>query len=221
MGKKQTFNYLFFTIFCSLIIFSIISNFIKFHENIQQTITISNFTVTDILANLIMCFLFLFLTFNSIETKLITKKVILYRIIMTLTITLVILLLSYLYNFLNLHYSFKHMPTEFFKPENFYQCTILFVGIIVSAIFEELAYRLYIPQTMNTLLNTKYNKIISIIVSSILFSFGHIHNGILGVIHSFLASLCLFFLFNKTKTITTSCAAHVIHNIILTIISLI
>lgn len=220
MGKKQILNYLFFSILVIMLITSIISNTINFYSNIQQTITLNNFNVIEIITTLLLCLIIIYCIYEEKKRITFTLKKTIKNIFWIFLICLILLTFSSIYNLCNQKYSFRQIKTEYIKPSTSIQLIIMFFGVIISAIYEELVYRLYLPKMIKELSKDKLSNIVVILISSILFSLGHIHNGYLGLLHSFLSSLCLFFLLKKTESIASSCITHIIHNTLLIILML-
>lgn len=98
------------------------------------------------------------------------------------------------------------------KKELFY-CILKFC---LAAFYEEVLYRLYLPEQLKRLLKNTKNKITQIyipeIITIILFALGHKYLGIFAVINACIACVILRICYIKTQNIFASTIAHFLYN---------
>lgn len=87
-------------------------------------------------------------------------------------------------------------------------------GTIAAAFFEEVIYRMYLPEAMGHFIvgHPKIPRILPEIIALLLFSFGHIYLGIFGFLNAFLCGIVLRRCILKTHAIWFSFIPHAIYN---------
>lgn len=103
-------------------------------------------------------------------------------------------------------------------PANFIQYASFFAQIIISAFYEEILYRFYIPQKLRIFIKEKYF-VFAEIFSVLIFAFSHKYQGIAGISNAFFSGLILRFLFVKSGNIFVSALCHIFYNIFIFFIS--
>ena len=91
------------------------------------------------------------------------------------------------------------------------------LNFILSAFFEEVIYRLYLPQQIkrffSNIHNEKIKKYIPELITIILFALAHKYLGIYAIINAFFACIILRICYIKTQNIFTNTFAHFLYNI--------
>ena len=86
----------------------------------------------------------------------------------------------------------------------------------LAAFYEEVMYRLYLPEQLKRFLKNTQNKITQIyipeIITIILFALGHKYLGIFAVINACIACVILRICYLKTKNIFAGTIAHFMYN---------
>ena len=107
---------------------------------------------------------------------------------------------------------------SFTKPNNFVSVIFCILNFAFSAFYEESVYRFYFPEILLNFLFKKINRKSAIILTEIIctlaFAFGHLYSGILSVINAIFAHLILRYCFWRSKNIYTGSAAHFIYNLL-------
>jgi len=89
-----------------------------------------------------------------------------------------------------------------------------FTGTICAAFYEEVIYRMYLPESMKHFIVSypKIPKILPEIIAVLLFSLGHIYLGIFGFLNAFFCGIILRWTILKTHSIWFSLIPHTIYN---------
>lgn len=98
------------------------------------------------------------------------------------------------------------------KPQGTVETMLAILSILLSALYEELVYRQFLPETTLKLLR---NRIISELAVILLFALGHMYAGIWAVLNAFIAGILLRLCFTKTGSFITGFTAHTVYNIII------
>lgn len=103
---------------------------------------------------------------------------------------------------------------EVLFPETLAGGILFVISVIVAACFEEILFRLFIPEALKKMAGERLSWLWEII-SVALFATGHIYLGWTGFINSILAGITLRFFFKKTGNIWINCTVHSIYNLLL------
>lgn len=109
-----------------------------------------------------------------------------------------------------------------FPLKNKIEILIIIINLLSSALYEEIIYRQFLPNTLQILFNTNKNKIIFYfieILSILIFSFSHKYLGLFSVVNAFFCGIILRLCYLKTKTIYTGFIAHFLYNSTMVILS--
>ncbi|WP_191018106.1 CPBP family intramembrane glutamic endopeptidase [Treponema zioleckii] len=114
----------------------------------------------------------------------------------------------------------KTHPTEFtlIAPKNFLQILNFLIGTFGAAFYEEVLYRLYLPEEIKFLakINSPFKKrifdISTEILCVIIFALGHLYLGILGVANAIIGGTALRICVKKTCGIWAGFFAHAAFN---------
>lgn len=117
--------------------------------------------------------------------------------------------------------------TLFFQDSNTLLGKVLVpFWLFFLASFEEILFRLYLPEKLTILLGIIPKNIqsfitipLTIFIPTLLFAFAHSYSGKAGIIYAFFSGLLLFFLRKKTGSILYSCLVHFIYNASVILIS--
>ena len=161
--------------------------------------------------------------YHNKDSSLNSSKMIFYRIIFPSTFTFCILFcLSLFVTFLSKilpqqiqNFAIRDLKLE--KPDNFITCINCLLTFILGAFYEELLYRFYLSDAINTLFNKKDNKSIKIIVEilvTVIFSLSHLYLGFFALVNSALAHIILRKTYLKYKNIYAGIIAHFFYNLL-------
>jgi len=93
--------------------------------------------------------------------------------------------------------------------------TLIFIAVTGSAaMYEEVVYRLFLPEVMIKLFGNKL-RLLWEAVALLLFVSGHFYLGITGMLNAFIAGAVLRIFFVKTKNIWINITVHSIYNLLL------
>ena len=111
---------------------------------------------------------------------------------------------------------------------NFIHWAIIFVNLLVSAFYEEVIYRMFLPEYLHLfckkIKSCKAKKIVAFICEFLVilcFAFSHFYLGIIPVLNAFICGLILRICFIKSEGITSGFCAHFIYNLLLTIFTIV
>lgn len=102
-------------------------------------------------------------------------------------------------------------------PVGFTQWIFCIINFGFAAFYEEVIYRFYLVERLNSIFNRKNRiwwKILFETIGTILFAFGHYYLGILSVMNAAIAHLILRLCFKKSGNIYCGFAAHFAYNMI-------
>ena len=102
-------------------------------------------------------------------------------------------------------------------PEGFWTICYICLSLFVSALYEELLYRKFIPdETISFVLQDKslHYRIISEILIILIFALGHRYLGVWAVLNAFTAGCILRFFCIRTGSFISGFIAHLIYNLI-------
>lgn len=143
------------------------------------------------------------------------------KLIYSLLTFICLFLLYFLINFIAfLTFKTKIETSSILKPQNFSQWVFCILNFFTAAFFEEIIYRLYLPDGFTKLFekNSKLIIILSEIIALVFFALGHLYLGIFSVINAGGAYLLLRALYKKTNSIFYSIIIHFLYNLIIIII---
>ena len=99
-------------------------------------------------------------------------------------------------------------------PETAAEWALLVPVLLISAYYEEVIYRDFLPQSLITLLpQKKFIRIISEIICILIFAFSHRYLGLTGVLNALAAGIILRLCRIRTENVYTGTAAHFIYNL--------
>ena len=184
-----------------------------------------SFPITNLVLFLFSIFLFYFTSRKEKDFKNPKKnKGRLFKLILNAALCFASLFaLGMIFNFLSFQFSQKKagicLPET--KKEFFY----ITLSFLFSAFYEEILYRLYIPEQIKTFFHgtKKYITVflISEIPSLLFFALAHKYNGIFAVLNAGFAYIILRFFYKKTDNIFVNVASHFFYNLMMLFLSLI
>ncbi len=108
---------------------------------------------------------------------------------------------------------------DFIFPSGFWQWTTFFANLSAGVFYEEALYRLFLPDTAIYLAGGKKNMtVICEALCIMIFAFSHRYLGIPAILNAAICGLVLRVTKNRTKSIVPSTLAHLLYNILQTIL---
>ena len=214
---------LFFSILVAFLLPPIFSQNQNFNSQFEW-----NFPLNQLLLGVFAFFVFIFeqknsnnYSFTNNSKKFFTKKNIIITAITFLSLCFIVFFLETIAFFLKSNNpQISGAPLD--KKIKIFFCLLNF---IFSAFFEEVIYRLYLPQQLkrffSNIQNEKIKKYIPELITIILFALAHKYLGIYAMINAFFACIVLRICYIKTQNIITNTIAHFLYNITSLIILLI
>jgi membrane protease YdiL (CAAX protease family) len=123
-------------------------------------------------------------------------------------IGIVITVIQYIFE-LNLQNNTMKFNIEI-KRNNIFLFILSIIPLFLSAFTEELCFRSYFYNNINKIIQNKW---VCIIITNLLFSFGHIYQGIYGCIYSFVLGVVMSIEYKNRNNIYTIIIFHMITNV--------
>lgn len=140
------------------------------------------------------------------------------KILTTLVSLLLLFLIETALQFIAVKVQYQIPETNVRIPEDMLEFCFCSLTFFFAAFFEELIFRFYEPYSLEKIsgLLPKKNqkKLISELVSALLFSVCHFYLGIFATINAFAAHFVLRYCFKKTSSIIFPLAAHFFYNLL-------
>lgn len=131
--------------------------------------------------------------------------------------------LGMIFNFIAFHFSQK--TNAIFLPETKKEVFYIALSFLFSAFYEEILYRLYIPEQIKSFVCKIKSNFTVFVISEIpvlfLFALAHKYNGIFAVFNAGFAYIILRFFYKKTDNIFVNVASHFFYNLTMLFLSLI
>lgn len=119
---------------------------------------------------------------------------------------------------INYYFSFQEENLLISKPNSIIFYFIILINFFSASLYEELLYRIYLPESLlmfcKKINNKIFSKIIPEIISIILFGLGHLYLGFIAVINAIISGIFLRLCYTKTHSLFINVLVHFLYNVI-------